>query len=44
MQAADSRKSTWINLKNPEYLQLKGRHELFKKRDSRKSASSPAAP
>ncbi len=40
----DSRKSTWIKIRHPEYSQLKGRHELFKKRASGKSVSSPAAP
>ncbi len=36
--------ATWLKMKNPEYSQLKGRHELFKKRASGESVSSTAAP
>jgi bifunctional non-homologous end joining protein LigD len=31
---ADQRRSTWIKIKNPQYTQAEGRHELFEQRRS----------
>ena len=31
---ADQRRSTWIKIKNPDYTQAEGRHELFEQRRS----------